>query len=222
MNLGRAVWPMVESGLAPQLFRSQRELAKRQEPVGVFSRSTPKATMKRIFKQHSPLRAALAVALAAAAMSSQAVEGTATATGTVIAPISITKSADLNFGKFASGAGGTMTVSTSGAATSTGIVRSTIVTPTAAKFDVSGDNDATYAITYTGTSATLSDGATGTMALAIHSDLTAGNITSGTVSSGTLSASGAQSIYVGGTLTVGATQASGTYTGSVKVQVEYN
>lgn len=178
--------------------------------------------MKRIFKQHSLLRAALAVALAAMAMSSQAVEGTATATGTVITPISITKSADLNFGNFAPGTGGTITVSTSGAPTSTGIVRSTTVTPTAAKFDVSGDNNATYAITYTGTSATLSDGATGTMDLAIHSDLTAGNATSNTASSGTLSAAGTQSIYVGGTLTVGATQASGTYTGSVKVQVEYN
>lgn len=168
------------------------------------------------------MRAALAVALAAVTMSSQAVEGTASATGTVITPIAIAKATDLNFGKFARGTGGSITISTSGAATSTGIVRSTVVTPTAAKFDVTGDNNATYAITYTGTSTTLSDGATNTMAMSIHSDLTAGNATTGTASAGTLSASGAQSIYVGGALTVGATQVAGTYTGSVKVQVEYN
>jgi hypothetical protein len=179
--------------------------------------------MNRHFKQHS-LQAALAAALTLLAMTSQAAQGTASATGTVITPIAITKAADLNFGKFAPGAGGSITVSTSGAPTSAGIVRSTAVTPTAAKFDVTGDNDATYAITYTGTSTTLSDGQAtpNTMAMSIHSDLAAANATSGTVSSGTLSATGAQSIYVGGTLTVGAAQVAGTYTGSVNVQVEYN
>lgn len=173
------------------------------------------------FKQVA-LRSAMAFALAAIGISSYAVEGTASATGTVIAPIAIATGTNLNFGKFARGAGGSITVSTSGAPTSTGIVRSTTVTPTAARFDVTGDASATYSITYTGTSATLSDGATNTMAMAIFSDLTAGGATSGSAATGTLSGTGAQSIYVGGTLTVGATQAAGNYTGSVKVQVEYN
>lgn len=177
--------------------------------------------MKSNFKQAS-LRAALAVALAAAAVSSYAVEGVAGATATVIAPIAINNAVDLNFGKFAPGTGGSITVSTDGTPSSTGIVRSTTVAPTAARFDVTGDANATYAITYTGTSTTLSDGGTNSMALAIFSDLDAGGVTSGSASSGTLSGTGAQSIYVGGTLTVGATQAAGTYTGSVKVQVEYN
>ncbi|AEG91845.1 DUF4402 domain-containing protein [Ramlibacter tataouinensis] len=179
--------------------------------------------MKSNFKKNST-RAALAVALAVAALSGHAVEGVASASGTVVAPIAVTKSADLNFGKFAPGTGGSMTVSTSGAATSTGVVRSTAVTPTAARFDVSGDANATYAITYTGSSTALTHAvdSTKTMALSIHSDLTAGNATSGTVSSGTLSGTGTQSVYVGGTLTVGAAQVAGTYNGSVKVQVEYN
>jgi hypothetical protein len=151
-------------------------------------------------------------------------EGTATATATVITPIAIAKAQDLVFGKFAPGAGGSVTVSTSGARTATGAILSTIgSTPTAAKFNVTGDTGATYAITYTGTSATLSntDPTPATMALAYFSDLTAGDATTGTASTGTLT-SGAQSIYVGGTLTVGSTQASGTYSGNVKVQVEYN
>jgi hypothetical protein len=178
--------------------------------------------MNSNFKQAS-LRAVLAVALAAAAVSSYAVEGVAGATATVIAPIAINKAVDLNFGKFAPGTGGSITISTSGTPTSTGIVRSTTVTPTAARFDVTGDANATYAITYTGTSTTLSDGATtpSTMGMSIHSSLTANNATTGTVTDGLLTG-GAQSIYVGGTLTVGATQVAGTYTGNVSVQVEYN
>lgn len=179
--------------------------------------------MKHTVKQ-STLRVALAAALAAVTLSSQAIEGTASATGTVIAPIAITTATNLNFGKFARGTGGSITIATDGTPTSTGIVRSTTVTPTAAKFDVTGDASANYAITYTGTDTTLSDGAAtpNTMAMSIHSDLTAGGATSGTVTSGTLNGSGTQSIYVGGTLTVGATQVAGIYTGSVKVQVEYN
>lgn len=177
--------------------------------------------MKSNFKQAS-LRAVLAVALAAAAVSSYAVEGVAGATATVIAPIAITNAVDLDFGKFAPGAGGSITISTAGTPSSTGIVRSSTVAPAAARFDVTGAANATYAITYTGTSATLSDGGTNSMAMAIFSDLNAGGATSGSASSGTLSGTGTQSIYVGGTLTVGATQAAGIYSGNIKVQVEYN
>lgn len=184
--------------------------------------------MQTTFKKIG-LRTALAAALAVVAVSSHAVEGTATATGTVIQPIAIGSTANLNFGKFTPGAGGSITVSTSGAPTVSGVVRSSTVATTAAKFDVTGDANATYAITYTGTSADLADAVTPTpnkMALAIVSDLTAGNKTvtgtADTVASGNLGAGSAQSIYVGGKLTVAATQPSGTYTGSIKVQVEYN
>lgn len=59
------------------------------------------------------------------------------------------------------------------------------------------------------------------MALAITSDLTGGNVTTGTVTAGTLTA-GAQSIYVGGTLSVASAQAVGTYAGTVTATVEYN
>ena len=152
-----------------------------------------------------------------------AASDTAQASGTVIEPIAIVKSADLSFGEFAPGAGGTVTVSTSGARTNSGVILSTIGSaPTAARFDVTGEADATYSISITADAA-LSDGAAGTMTLATFSDFTGADATSGDVQlgGGTLTA-GAQSIYVGGTLTVGASQTAGTYTGDIVVNVEYN
>lgn len=182
--------------------------------------------MNSNFKQFT-LRAAMFAALAGFGIAAQAVEGTASATAGVITPISITKAADLNFGKFARGAGGSVTVSTSGARTASGTVLSTIGSaPTAARFNVGGDNNASYAITYPDTTTiTLSDTATptpNTMSMALVSDLSGAGAVTGTVASGTLSATGAQSIYVGGVLTVNAAQATGTYTGSFRVAVQYN
>ncbi|NMT62957.1 DUF4402 domain-containing protein [Marinobacter orientalis] len=150
-------------------------------------------------------------------------DATTQSSATVIEPIAITKAADLVFGDFAPGAGGTVTVSTSGARTAGGTILSTAGnTPTAAKFDVTGNADSTYSISLTAP-ASLSDGAAtpNTMALAVFSDLDASNTISGQVSSGTLTA-GAQSVYLGGELTVGAGQVAGTYTGDITVTVEYN
>jgi spore coat protein U-like protein len=155
---------------------------------------------------------------------SYAASATTTSTATVIEPIAITKAADLVFGDFAPGAGGDVTVATNGSRTATGAILSTAgATPTAAKFDVTGNADSTYSIS-TSAAASLSDSATtpNTMALTVFSDLTGGGATTGEVSSGTLSTGGTQSIYLGGKLTVGATQVAGTYTGDVTVTVEYN
>jgi hypothetical protein len=173
--------------------------------------------------------AALASAVALGvfgASNSFAADATTTSTATVIAPIAITQSVDLLFGKFAPGAtAGTVTVSTSGARTASGgaILSSVGSTPTAAKFDVTGDNDATYGITWTGDTE-LSDGAStpNTMALTKISDLTAGGAVTGEVASGTLGTGGTQSIYLGGVLDVGIAQVAGTYTGAVTATVEYN
>lgn len=180
------------------------------------------------FKQRA-LKLALAsvFSLGAAALGANAYAAstTATATATVLVPIGITKATDLVFGSFAPGAGGSVTVSTSGARSATGAILSSITaTPSAARFNVTGGGASTYSISFTGTSTTLASTATptDTMAFAPASDLTAGNATTGNVSAGTLTA-GAQSIYVGGVLTVGATQvAHADYTGSVAVAVEYN
>jgi hypothetical protein len=183
-----------------------------------------------IFQSKIFRRAALAsiVALGAFGASNSFAAAKSTAsTATVIAPIGITKTADLVFGKFAPDAVvvGTVTVDTSGARTATGgAILSTIgSTPTAAQFDVTGDNNATYTITWSG-AASLSDGAgtPNTMVLTKISDLTAGGAVTGEVTGGTLGTGGTQSIYLGGVLDVGIAQAAGTYTGDVTATVEYN
>jgi len=172
------------------------------------------------------LKLALFASLAAASLlpgAAQAAQATATASGTVVTPIAITAAANLAFGSFAAGAGGTITVSTSGARTSSGVV-ALGGGAAAARFDITGSASTTYSISHSGTAVlTNTTGGGGeTMALAKFSDLTAGNATSGNVSSGTLDGAGAQSLFVGGTLTVGAAQVPGVYTGTVIATVEYN
>jgi len=170
-------------------------------------------------------RITLVAALAAVGLAlpgtSMAASATATSSSTVVAPITITKSADLAFGKFAAGTAtaGTVTVSTSGARTVDGGVVAMSSTTSAARFDVGGEAGATYSITLSGPTE-LSSGSD-TMAFSPVSDLTGANTISGTVTSGTLTA-GTQSIYVGGVLTVSANQAAGTYSGSVTASVDYN
>ena len=185
-----------------------------------------------IFQSKIFRRAALAsiVALGAfGASNSFAAAASTTSSATVIAPIAITKTADLIFGKFAPDAVvvGTVTVDTSGARTATGgAILSTIgSTPTAAQFDVTGDNNATYTITWSGAAVlTETGGGTATMALTKISDFTGagGSVTPNDVASGTLSATGGESIYLGGVLDVGIAQVAGTYTGDVTATVEYN
>lgn len=164
--------------------------------------------------------ATLALAAAAAAGSVHAAVATATSTSTVIAPIAITKITDLSFGTFAPGATpGTVTVSPNSTRAVSGGVVAAGGTSTAAQFNVTGESGMNYSISLGG-SATLASGSD-TMAFTSISDLSASANTSGNVTSGTLTA-GAQSIYVGGVLNVGANQAAGTYTGTVTATVEYN
>jgi hypothetical protein len=144
-----------------------------------------------------------------------AAEDTAQATGTVISPIAITKTADLVFGSFAPGAtGGTVTISTAGTRGKSGDVFLAGTAAGAAKFDVTGEGGLTYSIDLTTTPLTR-DGGTETMNFTVSSDITSGTL------AGT-GASGAQSFFVGGVLTVGAGQLPGTYAGSVKATVAYN
>ena len=165
--------------------------------------------------------AALAAVLVSSAGGASAV--TATASATVIVPIAITKGADLSFGKFAPGAGGTITVNTSGVRSVSGVILSSVgSSPSAARFDVTGDNNATYAITLTPPTDLISG--SDTMAFTGFSEVGSAptGITSGNAATGTLSGAGAQSIYIGGTLTVASNQATGSYSGTITCTVEYN
>lgn len=164
--------------------------------------------------------AALAAFGAGASAPGLAAQASANASATVVAPIAVAAVVDLVFGSFAPGAGGSVTVSTSGVRTNTGAVLMTGAAPSAARFNISGEASTTYSITHSG-SATLTNGAA-SMALTKFSDLTAANATSGDVFAGLLSVGGTQSLYVGGTLAVSASQAPGLYTGTVIATVEYN
>ena len=176
--------------------------------------------------KHVRFSGKLALTAAAAAlaigfsMPGQAAQATANATATVVTPITITAVKDLVFGSFAPGAGGTVTVSTSGVRSNTGAVLLTGALPGAARFNITGDPSTTYSITHSG-SAALTSGPS-SMALTKFSDLTAANAVAGVANAGVLSAAGTQSLYVGGTLVVAAAQAPGVYTGTVVATVEYN
>jgi len=172
--------------------------------------------MNKYFRSASSVISCAILAFAIAGPGSAiAAEDTAQATGTVIAPIQITKTADLVFGSFAPGAaGGTVTISTGGARGKSGDVVLAGTTAAAAKFDVTGEGGMTYSITLTPTSL-LRSGGTETMAFTAESDITSG-LLAGTGGAGT------QSFFVGGVLTVAAGQVPGNYVGSVKATVAYN
>jgi hypothetical protein len=165
--------------------------------------------------------AVMALALCGAGGAMAANSATATSTGVVVTPIAVTKSVDMSFGNIAGGASaGTVTLTPAGVRTVAGGAVAAGGTPAAAKFDVTGSGTLTYAIDYTGTATALASGSD-TMPFAAISDTSASAKTSGTVATGALTA-GAQSIYVGGVLTVGINQNAGTYTGNIAVAVNYN
>lgn len=183
--------------------------------------------MKRIPSQQQRIGTLILASVAAAALvvsaPSHAVQASATASSTVIAPIAISAATNLAFGSFAAGAGGSVTVSTSGVRGGSGVVLTSASSGSAARFDITGEANTTYGITHSGTTVLTNTGGAGeTMVLTKFSDLTGANSTSGEATSGTLNASGAQSLFVGGTLTVGAAQVAGLYTGNVIATVEYN
>lgn len=163
------------------------------------------------------LALACAFALGGAAVAvngSAANTATANATAEVIAPIAITKSADLRFGKFAAGAtAGTVVIAPAGTRTqSGGVVLSALDAGGAASFSVTGDTTATYTITLPSSAASITSGA---------NTMSVGTFTSSPSATGALTA-GAQTLTVGGTLSVGVSQATGSYTGTFDVTVQYN
>lgn len=152
--------------------------------------------------------------------------GQATATAqadahaTIVTPITIVKVNDLEFGNVAVGASsGTVDLDPNGGArTPTGGVTLPAVPGTVnpASFTVSGQANYVYGITLP-SSITIASGA---------NSMTISNINSypTVASGGTLSGSGTETLYVGGTLGVAASQAAGTYStaATFPVTVVYN
>jgi len=173
-------------------------------------------------KNISKVIATAAVVLAFSNSSFAQASATASASATIITPISIVKNTNMNFGNVAVSASVAGTVILAPASTRTtggagGVtLPSTTGTVAAADFTVSGQASYTYAITLPSTTVTLSDGGGHTMSVTAF--------TSSPSATGTLSGSGLQDLTVGATLSVTAAQAAGTYTNStgVPVTVNYN
>ncbi|MDP2336731.1 MAG: DUF4402 domain-containing protein [Bacteroidota bacterium] len=141
----------------------------------------------------------------------------APASATIVTPIGITKTVDMNFGNIAiKGTAGTVVLAPAGTRTSTGGVTlpATAGTVAAAAFTVSGEGAYTYAITLPA-SLIITDATTNTM--------TVNTFTSTPSGTGALTA-GSQTLTVGATLNVGASQIAGAYTNATgfDVTVNYN
>lgn len=178
-------------------------------------------------KQMSKLALAIgALVMAGGAMAADTNSTSASVTAEVITPLTIAKDTDLVFGNLVAG-NGTVTLPTSGVRTKTGDTPLIVLgsSPTAAKFTVTGQGAQTFAITTTGTSATLT-GVGDPMVFTLISESVAGAgaanaVASGAASTGTLLA-GKATIYAGGSVVVAANQAAGSYGGSVAISVDYN
>lgn len=158
--------------------------------------------------------------LCAVSMGSQAqVSATALATATIVTPIAIAKTADMNFGNVAvSTTAGTVVLTPAAGRTATGGVTlpATVGTVAAAAFDVTGIGNYTYSITLPSSALVLTRNS-GTETMNVN---TFASTPSGI---GTL-ASGAQSVTVGATLNVAGSQTAGVYVSATPftVTVNYN
>lgn len=157
------------------------------------------------------------VSLGFSATSFAQVSATATATSTIVTPIAISKTVDMNFGNVAvSSTAGTVVLATAGTRSATGGVTLPAIAGTvaAAEFTVTGQAGYTYSITLPSTATTVTSGSNNMTVNAFISDPNAtGALTAGT-----------QALKVGATLNVGASQAAGTYVSTTPftVTVNYN
>jgi hypothetical protein len=168
------------------------------------------------------LGALVGLLLTSAVAMAQQNTATASATpagATIAAAITIVHTAHLNFGQIVAGTGaGTVeqTPAASPTRTATGCTLGNTTGMSPATFSVGGEPNATYAITLPDDDdVTIDDaGAGDPMAITAWTSSPSGT--------GTLSGAGAQTLYVGGTLNVGAAQVAGVYTGTFDVTVTYN
>ncbi len=142
---------------------------------------------------------------------------TGAATAEIIAPITLTHTSGdaLDFGTIAvSGTtGGTVTVPTSGAAVYTGVANVGTVAGSPDSFTVGGDTGRSVSISVT--SNTTLTGPAGATPMALTIDASAAPTS--------IAAAAASNLFnVGGTLTVNANQAVGSYTGSYVLTATYN
>jgi hypothetical protein len=147
---------------------------------------------------------------------------TSAASATIVSPIAITNTRALEFGNIAAGAAaGSVTLSPDAVTTRTfaGVTLPAVTgTVTSAAFNVTGTPAYAYSIAIAPASVNITNGGGQTMAVGSFTS------TPTVATGGALDGTGAQTIYVGATLTVAANQASGTYTNATAftVTVNYN
>jgi len=164
------------------------------------------------------IMAILVLTLLAGTTFAQATDA-ATATATIVAPIGIANSIDMNFGTVAvSTSLGTVVLTPAGSRSVTGGVTLPVVTGTvaAAEFDVTGEGAYTYSITLPSGDYTITR-VSGAETMAVNT-FTSTPTTTGTLSGGT------QTLTVGATLNVAGSQVAGVYTNGTgfDVTVNYN
>lgn len=165
---------------------------------------------------------ALGILSASPAFAQASASANATGSTTIIQPVTVTKTADLVFGRVVRPASGSDTVSitnASDAVTATGgtavPIATTGVTTSRAKFTVAGEGGQTVALTVP---ANFSMTGAGTAIVVTLSSDKTGSQSLG----GALGSSSSINVNVGGSFTLAATQATGAYTGSFTVSAAYN
>ncbi|MDP3399314.1 MAG: DUF4402 domain-containing protein [Bacteroidales bacterium] len=162
---------------------------------------------------------AVLVAIVGFSAASYGQSATATASTTIIAPLTITKSTDMKFGDVAVGAssGGTVVLSPDGTRSATGTVHfspSNTGDISAATFNLAGVSGYTYTITLPGNTAVK--------VVKGSDEMTVTDFTSTPSGTGTLTG-GVGTLNVGATLNVSPGQATGAYTSTTfTVTVAYN
>ena len=159
----------------------------------------------------------VSIVCANSAFAQASVNTTANVYATIIAPLTITRTAHMNFGNIAAySGGGTVTLAPTGGRTPSGSVGLPATTGTvgAASFDVTGEPLFTYSIAITPPASPylIGDGASTPNTMEVSSLL--GSPVAGSLT-GTLSGSGLQTIKVGAVLTVASGQVPGSYTSAV-------
>lgn len=149
---------------------------------------------------------------ALSAIDAYAVDTTGSAEATVIAPLTINADQDLSFGTFAADPDNAETVTVDGTGTTTNLAL--FSAGTQGSFDVTGEADTQYNVTLDNT-VNLSDGGSESMSATLNNEGSTGTFTR------TVDGTGNDSIAISAVLSVGANQASGTYTGTYSISVDY-
>ncbi len=144
------------------------------------------------------------------------VTASASASATILSPIAITKTVDMNFGNLAVNAStGTVVLTPVSIRSATGgvtFVPVSLGTVTAASFTVTGLAGLTYSISLPTAAITITDGT---------NNMTVDTFTSSPTPTGTLTG-GTETLTVGATLNVGASQVAGVYTTTTPFDVIVN